>query len=179
MNPSESGYHLFLVNSPAEMSDSVNNRLSWSMQDLGIDISSTSERLAAFNEVENTYLSIFLILGGFGMILGTIGLGIIVLRNIMERRGELALLRAVGFNRSSINKMIMAEHILVLLIGTACGFFTAFIAVFPALIIPGGAIPYITVLSTLLIILLSGIIWIYLATAFAIRGDLLPVLRNE
>ena len=177
--PSESGYHLFLVNSPAEMSDSVNNRLSWSMQDLGIDISSTSERLAAFNEVENTYLSIFLILGGFGMILGTIGLGIIVLRNIMERRGELALLRAVGFNRSSINKMIMAEHILVLLIGTACGFFTAFIAVFPALIIPGGAIPYITVLSTLLIILLSGIIWIYLATAFAIRGDLLPVLRNE
>jgi len=112
--PSVSGYRLFLVDCPEEVADSVSNTLSWAMQDLGIDITSTGDRLAVFNEVENTYLSIFLILGGFGLILGTIGLGIVVMRNIIERRGELALLRAVGFNKPSIYKLIFSEHILLL-----------------------------------------------------------------
>jgi ABC-type antimicrobial peptide transport system permease subunit len=177
--PSVSGYRLFLVDSPIEIADSVSNDISWAMQDLGIDISSTSDRLGEFNEVENTYLSIFLILGGFGLILGTIGLGIVVMRNIMERRGELALLRAVGFSKQSINKLIFSEHILLLVIGTACGLFTALIAVFPALITPGTAVPYTTILATLLVILFSGGLWISLATRFAVRGDLLPALRSE
>jgi ABC-type antimicrobial peptide transport system permease subunit len=177
--PSISGYRLFLVDCPAEGADSVSNTLSWAMQDLGIDITSTAYRLAEFNEVENTYLSIFLILGGFGLILGTIGLGIVVIRNILERRGELALLRAVGFNRRSIYKLILSEHILLLMIGTACGFFTALVAVFPAVITPGTAVPYTIIFATLLVILCSGGLWIYLATSFAVRGNLLPALRNE
>jgi ABC-type antimicrobial peptide transport system permease subunit len=177
--PSVSGHRLFLVDCIPDVADSVSNTLSWAMQDLGIDITSTGDRLAGFNEVENTYLSIFLILGGFGLILGTIGLGIVVMRNILERRGELALLKAVGFSKSSINKLIFSEHILLLMIGTASGFITALIAVFPALITPGTAVPYITILITLLVILLSGGLWIFLATSFAVRGDLLPALRNE
>jgi ABC-type antimicrobial peptide transport system permease subunit len=177
--PSVSGHRMFLVDCPPEVADSVSNTLSWAMQDLGIDITRTGDRLARFNEVENTYLSIFLILGGFGLILGTIGLGIVVMRNILERRGELALLKAVGFSKSSINKLIFSEHILLLVIGTACGFFTALIAVFPALITPGTAVPYITILITLLVILFSGCLWIYWATSFAVRGDLLPALRSE
>jgi len=177
--PSVSGHRLFLVDCPPEMADSVSNTLSWAFQDLGIDITSTGDRLAGFNEVENTYLSIFLILGGFGLILGTIGLGIVVVRNILERRGELALLKAVGFSRLSINTLIFSEHILLLVIGTGCGFLSALIAVFPALIAPGSAVPYLMIIISLLIILISGGMWIYWATAIAVRGDLLPALRNE
>jgi ABC-type antimicrobial peptide transport system permease subunit len=177
--PSVSGHRLFLVDSPPEEADSARSALSWALQDLGLDISSTSERLAGFNKVENTYLSIFLILGGFGLLLGTIGLGIVVIRNILERRGELALLRAIGFNRRSIDKLLLSEHILLLIIGTVCGFITALIAVFPALINPGSEVPYLTIIVTLFVILFSGVLWIYLATSFAIRGNLLPALRNE
>jgi putative ABC transport system permease protein len=177
--PSVSGHRLFLVDNPAEEEDSVLSTLSWALQDLGLDISSTADRLAGFNKVENTYLSIFLILGGFGLMLGTIGLGIVVIRNILDRRGELALLRAVGFKRQSIHKLILSEHILLLVIGAICGFITALIAVFPALITPGSAVPYITIIVTLLVILFSGGLWIYWATSFAVRGDLLPALRNE
>jgi hypothetical protein len=35
-------------------------------------------------------------LGGLGLISGTFGVAVVMLRNITERRGELALFRAVG-----------------------------------------------------------------------------------
>ena len=177
--PSVSGHRLFLVDSPEENREDVRRLLSWALQDVGIDISGTGERLAGFNKVENTYLSIFLILGGFGLLLGTIGLGIVVMRNLLERRGELALLTAIGFNRDSINKLILSEHVVLLIIGTLSGCITALIAVLPAMLAPGSAVPYFTIIVTLFVILVSGVLWIYLATSYAMKGDLLPALRNE
>ena len=56
----------------------------------------TAERLASFHRVENTYLSTFQALGGFGLLLGTVGLATVLMRNVLERRRELALLGAVG-----------------------------------------------------------------------------------
>ena len=60
----------------------------------------TAERLAEFHRVENTYLSTFQTLGGLGLLLGTIGLAAVLLRNVLERRRELALLGAVGYARA-------------------------------------------------------------------------------
>ena len=77
----------------------VSEDMTWALQDQGLDLTPASSRLAEFNRVENTYLSIFMILGSFGLILGSFGIGIVVWRNIRERRGELALLQAVGFSR--------------------------------------------------------------------------------
>ena len=52
----------------------------------------TAERLAEFHAVENTYLSTFQTLGGLGLLVGTVGLAAVLLRNVLERRRELALL---------------------------------------------------------------------------------------
>ena len=68
------------------------------LQPFGVDAVSTTERLAAFHRVENTYLSTFQALGGLGLLLGTIGLAAVMFRNVLERRRELALLRAVGYD---------------------------------------------------------------------------------
>ncbi len=177
--PSLSGHRMFLIDVPPEQADLVSQSMSWAMQDLGIMVVSTADRLEAFNQIENTYLSIFLILGGFGLILGTIGLGIVVVRNILERRGELALLKAVGYSRRKIRDLILSEHIFLLLTGTACGFIASLIAVLPALMSPGMAVPYLTLTIMLMVIIGSGVIWTYMAIALATRGDLLPALRNE
>ena len=68
--------------------------------DLGADAMPTAQRLAEFHAVENTYLSTFQTLGGLGLLVGTIGLAAVLLRNVLERRRELALLRAVGYGRA-------------------------------------------------------------------------------
>ena len=78
----------------------------------------TAERLASFHRVENTYLSTFQALGGLGLLLGTIGLAAVMFRNVLERRRELALLRAVGYDAASVSTMILAEAALLLVAGS-------------------------------------------------------------
>ena len=79
------------------------------LQPLGVDATVAAERLASFHRVENTYLSTFQALGGLGLLLGTIGLATVMFRNVLERRRELGLLRAVGYDRAGMTVMIVAE----------------------------------------------------------------------
>ena len=97
------------------MTELLESRLS----DFGVDVASTAERLAGFHRVEYTYLSTFQMLGGLGLVLGTLGLGAILLRNVLERRRELALLRALGYTQSDFLTMVVAENVLLLVGGLA------------------------------------------------------------
>jgi len=177
--PSLSGYRLFLIDAPTDSLDEISQKISWALQDRGIELIRSSDRLAAFNQVENTYLSIFLILGGFGVILGSVGIGIVVLRNIQERRGELALLRAVGYGRKTLRKMIFFEYLALLLAGTVLGMVSAFAATYPTLATRGTEIPYFAIISLLVLVFVNGSLWIHLASVLALRGPLVPALRNE
>jgi len=176
---STGGYNLFLADAPKEKQQTVEKHLTFMMQNFGLEITPTYERLAEFNKVENTYLSIFLSLGGLGLILGSIGLGIIVIRNLMERRGEIALLNAVGFSRKAIFKLLLSEHIFLLIAGLVTGTVSALISICPVFFTPGTSVPYISIIISILFLLIFGIFWIVLAAKFALRTDLLPALRNE
>jgi putative ABC transport system permease protein len=177
--PSSGGYRMLLIDAPKSETDSLSMHLSWALQDLGIEIIPAAKRLQVFNQVENTYLSIFLILGGFGLILGTIGIGIVVTRNVLERRGELGLLKAIGFDSKKIQKILQTEHIFLLITGSLGGLVASLLAVLPALLTPGNAIPYITLTTVFLVILANGLIWTQLAISITTRGNLLSALRDE
>jgi putative ABC transport system permease protein len=177
--PSEDGYRLLLIDSPQEKTEAVADLLSKRLQDYGLSLTSTVQRLAAFNAVENTYLSIFQLLGGLGLILGSFGLGLVVLRNVLDRRGELAMLQAVGFDKSTLRRMVFYEHGGLLIGGLACGVIAALVAVSPALESPGRQVPYFSLTLTIIAIAVSGLVWIRVATAFALSGTMLEALRNE
>jgi ABC-type antimicrobial peptide transport system permease subunit len=159
--------------------ENVRDRLSWAMQDQGLNLTLASERLAEFNTVQNTYLSIFLILGSFGLLLGCVGLGVVVWRNVNERRGELALLRAVGYSKKSVLTIILAEHVALLAAGILFGGLAALLAIIPALLTPGAEIPYPTILIILVVVSLNGVIWTFSAASLATKEDLIPALRKE
>ncbi|HMJ67238.1 MAG TPA: ABC transporter permease, partial [Candidatus Binatia bacterium] len=97
--PGEGGYRMFLIEAPSNSVANVSATLSRALQDVGLDLTPAPQRLAAFNAVQNTYLNTFQVLGGLGLLIGTAGLGVVVLRNVLERRGELGLLLALGYER--------------------------------------------------------------------------------
>ncbi|MBN2137782.1 MAG: FtsX-like permease family protein [Sedimentisphaerales bacterium] len=177
--PSEDGYRLLLVDAPPERIGAVAEHLSSRLTDFGLGLSSARQRLAAFGRIESTYISIFEILGGLGLVLGSVGLGLVVLRNMLERRNELAMLQAVGFNKASLKRMIFYEHSGLMLAGLVCGAGAALIAVAPALKAPAGVVPYVSLSFTVAAIALSGIVWIWIATVLALRGAMLDALRSE
>lgn len=177
--PSESGYRVFLADVPADKAEAVGQSLTSQLRDYGLLLTPAKERLAAFSTVENTYLSIFTALGGLGLILGSVGLGLVVLRNMLERRGELAMLRAVGFDRKRLRRMVFYEHWGLVLSGLLCGVVAALVAVLPAIQLPGGRIPYVSLGLTVLAIGLVSGLWVWLAGTAALRGGLLESLRTE
>ncbi|OGV65389.1 MAG: hypothetical protein A3K19_11095 [Lentisphaerae bacterium RIFOXYB12_FULL_65_16] len=174
-----SAVRLLLVDGPVEDATPLCAALTEALQDAGLDIQPAAARLAEFSRVENTYLSMFLALGGLGLVLGTLALGIVVLRNVLERRGELALMRAVGFRRGRLVALVLTEHLLLLSAGLVLGSVAAWIAVLPALASPAGAVPLVAVGTLLGAIFAGGCLCAWLATVAALRGTALAALREE
>jgi putative ABC transport system permease protein len=177
--PSENGYRIFLIDTPPGEADKMMDILSAALTDYGLALTATTQRLADFSAVENTYLSIFQLLGGLGLILGSIGLGLVVLRNVLDRRGELAMMQAVGINKIALKRMILYEHGALGLCGLSCGIIAAIVAVGPALSSAAANVPYLSLALIILAIGISGLAWIWMATTFALSGKLLDALRNE
>lgn len=177
--PDESGYRMFLIDAPSNQTETVAATLSRALQDRGLEVTSATKRLDAFNTVQNTYLNTFQILGGLGLLLGTVGLGVVVLRNVLERRAELALFTAVGLRARLIRKLIVMEHGALLIAGVLIGIVSALVAIVPALRGPVQQINYKELSITLALICASGLIWTWIAARIALRGELLKALRNE
>ena len=177
--PAAAGYRAFLVDTPPERADTVAGALSRALQNRGLEVVPAWRRLAEFMMVENTYLGIFQVLGGLGLVLGSLGLGIVVLRNVLERRNELALLMALGFRRRALQRLVLSEHWLLIFLGLTIGLLAAVLAVWPVWIAAGTAVPVVLLTGTLGGLAAGGLLWTWLAAHAALRGPLLQALRNE
>ncbi len=181
--PSHEGYQMFLVDAPGvDTPDEANAlvaSLERALEPFGFDAVTAAERLAAFHRVENTYLSTFQALGGLGLLLGTIGLATILFRNVLERRRELALLRAVGYDSRRLSLMIVAEAAFVLAVGLATGTACAALAIAPAWLGRSGTLPGGGVALLLGGVALAGLVSSVIATRAALRGNMLAALRAE
>ncbi len=175
--PSESGYRMFLIDAPAERAAAVSEHLSEALADVGLELTPAALRLREFNAVQNTYLLVFAALGALGMLLGSAGVGVVVLRNALERRGELAIVRAVGFPRRSIRRLLAGEHALLISLGLLLGTASAALALFPNAA-AATARPWYSV-GPVLLVALSGAAWAWLATVAVSRGRLTDALRDE
>jgi hypothetical protein len=181
--PSQAGYRLFLIDAPgvdtAIEADALIATLERALEPFGFDAVTAADRLAAYHRVENTYLSTFQALGGLGLLLGTIGLATILFRNVLERRRELALLRAVGYDARRLSLMIVAEASFVLAVGLATGTVCAALAIAPAWLGRSGTLPGAGVALLLFGVATAGILSSVIATRAALRGNMLAALRAE
>jgi putative ABC transport system permease protein len=173
--PDVQGFRYFLVDGPPAIQAQLENGLA----DYGFNVQSTVDRLAAYHRVENTYLSTFQALGGLGLILGTLGLGAVLLRNVMERRKELALLRAVGYQPAHLRKMVIAENAFLLLSGIVIGVVCALIAIAPAFFERGGHLPDPSLALLLLAVPLTGMLASLAAVRAVGKAPVLETLRSE
>ena len=103
----------------------------------------------------------------------------VLLRNVLERRRELALLRAFGYNSSHFTWMVVAENAFLLVAGLVIGTVCALLAIAPVFIERGGRLPNFSLGVLLLAVLISGLTASLLATWAALRSPLLPALRAE
>ncbi|MDR1004874.1 MAG: hypothetical protein LBL97_07745, partial [Prevotellaceae bacterium] len=115
------GSEVILLRVPESDRDAVKEYMEQSLNEYGMTVTTTSERLRQFNSVTDTYLTIFMTLGGLGLLLGIMTFVIVVRKNLLLRRQEIALYRTLGFTDSRIIDMLCRENRVVPLAAIGTG----------------------------------------------------------
>jgi putative ABC transport system permease protein len=178
--PESSGTSVFLIDGNIEDTATIVQETSMGLRDLGWDMELCSVRLTEFNSITNTYLSVFMVLGALGLLLGTIGLAIILTRSIQERKQEIAILRALGFSKPKIRKHIVVEYMILLITGTCIGILSSAISTLPSILSKNTGASFDIILFILIILILNGWAWTYgMAVQFLRNKKIYKSLRNE
>ncbi len=177
--PDSEGFAYFLAETPPERVEPVARLLEERLARYGFDATPAAEKLEAYMAVEHMYLDTFQALGGLGLLLGTLGLAVVLARNVIERRAELATLRAFGFRRRSLAWMVVAENGFLLLVGIVVGTVAGLASVAPHLAGGAGEVPWGGLAGTLALVFTVGIAAGAVAVSSALRTPLLPALKAE
>jgi len=178
--PGSSGTHVFLVEGALSDTAMISSELSRGMRDLGWDMQLTATRLAEFNSVTNAYLSIFLAMGALGLLVGTFGLVVVLSRSILERRQEIALLKAVGYRRKEIRNLVVREYLILLFTGIGTGFIAAIVATLPSILNAQTGTSFTSILLWLVVLVVNGWLWIQVVTRSALKNEsIYAALRND
>ena len=130
--PNHGGHHYFLIDSTPGKDEFV-KQLKRSLSDQGIAITTTAERLNTLHAVENAYISIFQTLGGLGFLIGSLGLGIITTRNLLDRRKEFSIMLALGFTQKEIRRLAYIELRQLIAWGLSLGILSSLLAIWPSI----------------------------------------------
>jgi putative ABC transport system permease protein len=178
--PDAAGQKLFLIRNNSKLShEELASLLETRLTDQGFDAQDARKRLAEFMAVQNTYLSTFQSLGALGLLLGTVGLAVAQLRSVVERRGELALLRSAGFRQSRLAEMVLSENVSLLFAGLGFGCLAALVATLPHWALQQADIPWGTLAILLGVVAVCGVLAGWLAVRAAVRAPLVGALRGE
>jgi ABC-type lipoprotein release transport system permease subunit len=177
--PEAEGFRFFLIETEPGREAGVAEALESRLADFGFDAETTASRLAAFHRVANTYIATFQTLGALGLLLGTLGIGAVLVRNAFEQRRELALLRAVGYRAGHVRTMVLAEAALLLLLGLAIGTGAALVAIAPGLAERATLPSLLPVLLLLAAVAAAGLVVSRVASAAVLRLPVLESLRSE
>jgi len=178
--PAASGYRYFLIKPAAGETAATASALEEMFGDQGFDAVDSAGLLTQLLAVQNTYLSTFQSLGALGLLLGVFGLGAAQLRSVLERRSELALLRATGFARGQLGWMVMLEHLLLLTDGLLIGVVAAVVSVAPHYFTGGASeIPFVDLLAMLSGIFVAGALAGFAAMQATLTAPLLGALRGD
>ena len=87
----------------------------------GVDADSVQALLDQAYRADRALLSVIDVLMRMGLVVGILGLGIVALRVVTERRHVIGILRAMGYKRSDVILGLLTEAAVTATIGAAVG----------------------------------------------------------
>ena len=127
--PEQQGSEVMLVKCVPDTELEVREILEKSLYNYGLLLTPMPQRLAEFNSVSNTYMSIFLTLGSIGLLLGLVSFVIVVRKNLAMRSYEITLYKTLGFPARRIKRLLFVENLLIPLAAIAVGLLAAVIVI--------------------------------------------------
>ena len=145
--PQSSGYALALVDAGAAAAadetttDRVAGAIAAAWADAGVTVTRTTDRLRSLQAVQNTFLAGFQALGTLGLVLGAAGVAAVQFQSVLERRGALSLMAAVGFTGARLRLVVVLETLLMVALGLVVGTLSGCLALVPAFAMGRAGVP--------------------------------------
>lgn len=126
-------YVLFKIKSGVKTKPEVlASDLERELHQYGMDAQAIRQLILENQAYERSFMVLFQAFLALGLIVGVIGLGVVTARNVQERRFEVGILRALGFNRKMVLKAFLLEPaftgLIAILLGSLIGILSAFLA---------------------------------------------------
>ncbi len=169
--PEITGSRVFLLRSDDPADAGI---LSNALNDYGLRLVPSGERLRQFNSVTDTYLTIFLMLGAIGLLLGLLSFFILTRKDIHARTEDIRLMKQLGYSRGRVEEQLDRTLLPVPLASVAAGVFAALVSVLASL----GGIP----LPIWLLCLLLTCLFLWLVRRYvrrAVREGVEPVYEQD
>ncbi|KAA6327982.1 hypothetical protein EZS27_023078 [termite gut metagenome] len=115
------GSEIALFQVDEQETEKTKRLLEQALNEYGVKVTTTAQRLKEFNSVTDAYLNIFLTLGGLGLLLGIMSFIIVVRKDFVSRREQISLLHSLGFTNTRIEKLLVKENRIVPLYAIVTG----------------------------------------------------------
>ncbi|HVM40273.1 MAG TPA: FtsX-like permease family protein, partial [Acidimicrobiia bacterium] len=96
-------------------------RIAGSYIEEGAKADTIRDLLADFIAIQNQFFQLFEGYLGLGLLVGIAGLGVVMVRAVRERRREIGVLRALGFQSQTVRRSFIFESAFIALEGTIIG----------------------------------------------------------
>ena len=168
--PQRSGYRMFLIEAKGAPESEIGTALTDAGEPFGLSLTRTTDRMAEYASVENTYLSVFAALGGLGLLMGLAGTAIIIRRQLLATTKETALLQSLGIPIDVVQQIRTTEHAFGGIAGLLIGLLSALWASVDTL----AAQPIqVVILSAVVLVSVGGII------LFVVRSTVRQLLKHQ
>jgi putative ABC transport system permease protein len=133
--PTTADYRYFLVKingSKKIDARTVAQQLEIKLNTFGVNAIPIQQIVAENIKMEHTYISMFRVYLWLGLGVGIVGLCVLMIRAVKERKREIGIMRAIGFKRSGIFKLFLLESSIIsiagIVTGVLAGILTAYIS---------------------------------------------------
>ena len=83
----------------------------------GMDTTVMAEEIKDYTELNGMFFDLMTVFMGLGLIVGIAALGVIAARSVVERRQQIGVLRALGFQRGMVQFSFLLESSFIALLG--------------------------------------------------------------
>ena len=96
-------------------------RLEAALFQHGVETLDVAETIDSFQSSQRSFFNLLIAFMLLGLIVGTVALGVISARAVVERRREIGVMRAIGFSRGMIQMIFIVESSFIGLLGIGLG----------------------------------------------------------
>jgi len=154
----------------------------------GVQADSIHEELKKASSTSQGFLYLIEGFMGLGLLVGIAALGVVSFRSVVERRQQIGMLRAIGYQRKMVSAAFLIESSMITILGVASGTILGLVLAYQLITSPDFSgtttgtsfvVPWLVIVAFIVISIGASLLMAYIPSRQAARVPIADALRYE